>query len=79
MAKKIARSARGEMVDFDLITIKQQIASAPKPTTVQAREDFVDRKFKRRLKRMATETTEIVPVPDTVSNATPEELEDSKD
>jgi hypothetical protein len=49
------KSARGEIVDFDLLKIKQQIASAPKTTNVQAREDFIDQKFKRRLKRMKTE------------------------
>lgn len=54
---KGVKSARGVVVDFDLLKIKQQIASAPKPTQVQAREDFIDQKFKRRLKRMTTEAT----------------------
>lgn len=49
---KGVKSARGATVDFDLLRIKQQIASAPKPTTVQAREDFIDQRFKRRLKKM---------------------------
>lgn len=49
---KGVKSARGVVVDFDLLRIKQQIASAPKTTTVQAREDFIDQKFKRRLKKM---------------------------
>lgn len=49
---KAVRSARGAIVDFDLLRIKQQMASAPKTTTVQAREDFIDQKFKRRLKKM---------------------------
>lgn len=48
-------SARGERVDFDLLKIKQQIASAPKTTTVKAREDFIDQKFKRRLARQTRE------------------------
>ena len=52
---KGVKSARGVLVDFDLLKIKQQIASAPKPTQVQAREDFIDQKFKRRLKRLNTE------------------------
>ena len=47
------KSAKGEIVDFDLLKIKEQIASAPKTTNVQAREDFIDRKFKRRLKKTA--------------------------
>ena len=52
---KGVRSARGVVVDFDLLKIKQQIASAPKPAQVQVREDFIDQKFKRRLKRLNTE------------------------
>lgn len=52
---KTVKSARGETVNFDLIRIKQQIAAAPKPTNVQAREEFIDQKFKRRLNRLARE------------------------
>lgn len=52
------RSARGVLVDFDLIRIKQQIGSTPKPTTVQARENFVDQKFKRRLKKIKRDVVE---------------------
>ena len=55
MAKRAVRSAKGEVVDFDLLRIKAQIASAPKTTNVQAREDFIDSKFKRRLKRLKRE------------------------
>ena len=55
MAKRAVRSAKGEIVDFDLLRIKAQIASAPKTTNVQAREDFIDSKFKRRLKRLKRE------------------------
>ena len=49
---KPVKSARGVSVDFDLLKIKQQIASAPKPTTVAARENFIDQRFKRRLKKL---------------------------
>lgn len=55
MAYKGVMSARGERVDFDLLKIKQQIAAAPKTTTVKAREDFIDQKFKRRLNRQTRE------------------------
>lgn len=48
---QIVKSAKGQTVDFDLLKIKQQIATAPKPTQVQAREDFIDRKLKRRIKK----------------------------
>jgi hypothetical protein len=54
----ITRSAKGEMVDFDLLKIKNQIALAPKAVNVQTREDFIDRKFKRRLKKMTDEVTD---------------------
>lgn len=58
MAKRAVRSAKGELVDFDLLRIKAQIASAPKTTNVQAREDFIDAKFKRRLKRAKREAVQ---------------------
>lgn len=51
MAKKV-RSARGELVDFDLLKIKSAIASAPKPLTVTKREDFIDKKSRKRLKKI---------------------------
>lgn len=50
MGKKY-RSARGDIVDIDLLKIKQQIANAPKPTTVQEREQFVDKRIRRRVKK----------------------------
>lgn len=39
---KNARSARGEIIDFDLIAITQALASAPAPMNVTARRDFID-------------------------------------
>ena len=51
MPKKV-RSARGEIVDFDLMKVKQQIEAAPEPSTVQARQDFIDQKMRRRLKKV---------------------------
>ena len=47
MPKKV-RSARGEIVDFDLMKIKEQIEAAPEPTNVQGRQDFIDQKMRRR-------------------------------
>lgn len=41
---KRSRSARGEIVDFDLIAIKQQLATAPSPVEVNARRKFIDTK-----------------------------------
>ena len=56
----IVKSARGVSVDFDLLKIKEQIANAPKPTVVQAREDFIDRKFSRRVKKLNRQVAETV-------------------
>jgi hypothetical protein len=53
------RSARGAMVDFDLLKIKQQIASAPKTVIVEARENFIDNKFKRQLKGKVREAIDL--------------------
>ncbi len=39
---KIARSARGQSVDFDLLAIKQQLANRPAPITVNQRRQFID-------------------------------------
>lgn len=50
---KLIRSARGTQVDFDLVLIKQQIAASAAPTNVQAREDFIENKIRRRTRRVA--------------------------
>jgi hypothetical protein len=73
MADRGVLSARGERVDFDLMKIKQQIAAAPKAVTVKAREDFIDQKFKRRLKRQTQEVIANV-VDDVTIKPTNEEL-----
>ena len=57
---RAVRSARGVQVDFDLLKIKQQIASAPKTTDVKARESFIDQKFKRRLKKLTRQAAATV-------------------
>jgi len=59
---KGVRSARGAIVDFDLLRIKEQIASSPKTTNVQAREDFIDKKLNRRLKKLSREAALTAPV-----------------
>lgn len=65
------KSAKGVLVNFDLIKIKQQMASAPKPTNVKAREDFIDQKFKRRLKKLKRDVMDTV-VADESADGTPE-------
>ena len=52
------RSAKGEVIDFDLLKIKAQIAAAPPSTDVKKREDFIDRKLRRRVKRIKKKVTQ---------------------
>ena len=39
---KMVRSARGEVVDFELLAIKRQLASIPTPKVVEARKQAID-------------------------------------
>ena len=50
MSRK-ATSMRGEVVDFDLFSIKEQINGAPITETIQNRERFIDLKRRRGTKR----------------------------
>lgn len=43
MTRKV-RSARGEVVDFDLLAITRSLATAPAPINVEARRKFIDEK-----------------------------------
>lgn len=40
----IVRSAKGELVDFELLAIKAQLASAPVPKAVETRKQAIDAK-----------------------------------
>lgn len=71
-----ARSARGVIVDFDLMKIKEQIASAPTPVEVKTRQDFIENRVKRRLKKVqatvavesaAVEAEPVLPEPSTAA------------
>jgi hypothetical protein len=57
MPKKV-RTAKGQIIDFDLLRIKQQLGDAPKPANVQARQDFIDQKLRRRVKRVKDKLAE---------------------
>lgn len=37
----LVRSARGELIDFDLLRIKQQLSAAPLPKLVQDRQQAI--------------------------------------
>lgn len=49
-----ARSARGELVDFDLLAIKKQLATAPIAVGVDERRRFIDEKDGIRTTKAAT-------------------------
>lgn len=49
------RSARGDVVNFELIAIKQQLASAPVPVGVDERRRFIDEKDGIRTKQIVEE------------------------
>jgi hypothetical protein len=66
------KSAKGEIVDFDLLKIKQQIADAPLSTKVAARQNFVDNKFKRRIKRTIQEVKSVEEAPEVVESSSEE-------
>ena len=56
MAGTKARSARGVVVDFDLLAIKEKLASTPKPVEVKERENFIAQKSRRRRAKKVEET-----------------------
>jgi len=69
MPRKV-KSAKGEVIDFDLLKIKAQIAARPPTTDVKKREDFIDKKLRRRVKRIKKDVTvaEEVAVEPTIEN-----------
>lgn len=69
------RSARGEIVDFDLLRIKENLGAAPKPSTVKAREDFIDQKHKRRIRRMTETVASLRPSSPPVSAPPPAQVD----
>jgi len=56
---KKVKSARGEVVDFNLLRIKEEIASAPTTTEVRARQDFIDKRLRRRVKTIQPQPQKI--------------------
>ena len=48
---KITKSIRGELVDFDLVKIKESIKSSPSPLEVTERREYIDNKLQRRIKK----------------------------
>ena len=63
--QKKSTSARGEVVDFDLLLIKQQLAAAPQNIEVARRQEFIDNKEqgKSTRKRQTVSVEENQPLP----------------
>jgi len=61
MAGKQTRSARGEVVDFDILIIKQQLSAAPQAIEVNARREYIDQKDSFRKPRKVEEVA-VAPV-----------------
>lgn len=61
MGKKV-RSAKGVIIDFDLLKIKEQIAQTPPSVDVKKREEFIDKKFQRRLRKQKKEVEALATV-----------------
>lgn len=59
MSRK-ARSARGQFVDFDVLAIKQQLATTPVPVGVDDRRRFIDEKDGIRTKQVQPQQSSAV-------------------
>lgn len=77
MPKKV-RSAKGQILDFDLLRIKEQLGDAPKPANVQARQDFIDQKMRRRVKRVKDNIAEAKKNPKPVDVKSDPKVESTK-
>lgn len=71
MPKKV-RSMRGEVLDFDLLKIKEQMAAVPVPQELKAREDFIEKRLRRRVRRAKVAVAAVEVEPKVVENADPE-------
>jgi len=70
---KTTRSSRGVTVDFDLLSIQNQLAASPKPANVMVREQLIDKKLRRRTKKLIDQlSTEDTDSTDTEQPLTPE-------
>jgi hypothetical protein len=55
------RSAKGEIVDFDLLKIRQKLTAQPVTLDVKAREDFIDKKLRRRMRKVKAAAATVDP------------------
>ena len=71
---RIVRTARGELIDFDALIIKQQLAAAPMNVEVANRKSFIDtQEAKKRGQRTPSQPAPIIeqPVEDPVITPVP--------
>lgn len=61
MGKKV-RSAKGVYVDFDLLKIKHQIAATPSSGEVKARQNFIEKKLRRRVRKVDAPVVGTLPI-----------------
>jgi len=63
---RIARSARGEIVDFDILSIKQALTAAPISISTEERRTFIDTKNGLKPKQVVNNGLKII-APEEVS------------
>ncbi|MDE1830605.1 MAG: hypothetical protein KGI25_09810 [Thaumarchaeota archaeon] len=51
------KSAKGKIVDFDLLKIKRGLAGKPVSIDVKARQAFIDQKARRRLRKITKQAS----------------------
>ena len=52
------RTAKGKVIDFDLLRIKEQMINGPPPPSVEERQNFIDQKMRRRVKKVKAQLEE---------------------
>lgn len=63
------KSAKGKVIDFDLLKIKRQIAGKPISIDVKARQNFIDEKVRRKLRKIKQATAAGIKIDDPVLTA----------
>jgi len=73
MTKRV-KSAKGVIVDFDHLHIKEKLLAAPAPVDVKIRQNFIESRLKRRAKK-AVVPIEVAPVLPSPAEVLPEAME----
>jgi hypothetical protein len=72
---RIVRTARGELIDFDALVIKQQLASAPMNVEVANRKSFIDtQEAKKRGQRTPSQPAAVPLIEPTVESSESEDV-----